>query len=187
MSSPSSSSDALIQHRELLLQFLGDPFIPPKKQLFELWRSIAGEGNTFVIDNISRGEIFNACRLASQNYSVAQALSLFQQSIESSSSSGYIIDIAKHSLARASLSGGGSLLFTQELFAGVASFHASRELSGLIGLFGKIQNVTDSIRLKDEFRSITTCVVASCGEPPTDPCNWSVYLQKVLKALLSTE
>jgi hypothetical protein len=187
MNSPLLSSGALIHHRELLQNILGDPSIPPKNQLLELWRFIVGEGNSFAVDNLSRAEIFTACRLASQKLPVAQALSLLQQSIESSSSSSYYFDIAKHSLARASLSNGGSPLFSQELFAGVASFHASRELPGLIGLSGKIQNVTESIRLKDEFRSITTCVVASCGDPPMDPNEWAIYVQKVLKALLSTE
>jgi hypothetical protein len=123
--------------------------------------------------------------LASEDGDLALALSSYQDLVNSSHSAGLFIEIAKHALSRAVISKGGSLKFSQELFAEIVSYYALRDLSGRTGSADSVVTQFDFIRLKEDLRDLAQKAVEISGPPPADSRDWPEYIRAILLSLQS--
>lgn len=165
------------------LAVLGTSDTPADRQCTEIWRAVAADRGTKLEREFSNAVFAEACRLASAQGPVQEAVRAYNEVVRYVSDAGLAVDMGRRALARSAAEKGGAKAFVSELFAEAVSYYASRDLPSFVGATGRVHSSTECIDLKDSLRQITRERVMSAGDPGASAKSWGQFVGRALRAL----
>jgi len=166
-----------------VLASIGNPLVSAERQNLEIWRAAYAEKGTSLERDLGSSLLASACSYISQGLALPSALARFDETARETGESSFVLDLARRAFARSSSRKESVSSFVGETFAELVSYYASRDLSSFIGAENRLSDVTESVELKEQLRSITKQQVSAVGEPATDPEGWRQYVRRVLTSL----
>jgi len=159
----------------------------PESQSRELWRAAMGDVEASPARLLAVDCVAKAYELAGSSRSAPEAFDQYDDYLISNRAGGLVADLARRALGRAVAQGEGKRTFAAEIFAETVSYYAARDLPSVIGGPGRVPIVSDSISLKESFRSIARQAALSRWESSLELAQWPGFVTSVCNALVSRE
>jgi hypothetical protein len=163
-------------------QLLGRDAAPLARQSEEIWKAAAADRGGLLGHELASSVLAAAGSVAAEATSPIDAVRALNRIAAEQRATGLALEFGRRALMRAVTGGGGAAAFGAELFAEVASYYASRDLSSYVGAAGRVATSSESIALKDGLRAIAR---GAAGEVPvrTDSDGWSAFVRGTMHLL----
>ena len=162
---------------------IGRVSVHPLEQSSEIWRAASMDPDTDIARRLSDPIIANACALAAEASSPADAIRRYDSVLNETRAAGMIFDLARRALARSVAEGSSSVGFSQEIFAETVGYYASRDLPSYVGKRGRISNASEIIALKKELQQHARDMASSQKLTRITEKTWSTYVFDVVRTL----
>jgi hypothetical protein len=169
------------------LAVLGHLDVSVEQQILEIWRSAAQDRGGQLLHELAHPALANAFSIALQTITPERALHLFDEATLHASGAGLCVEMARRALARSVLQGGGPESFPAELFGEAALYYVSRDLPSFVAAEGRVQTVSEAIKLKNAIRQAVMDQVRQFAPPPPGERAWQAYVETVAKSLQRKE
>src|SRR3989442_11344634 len=91
-------------------------------QAAEIWRAASLDPDTAIQTRLSNPTIANACVIAAEANTPAEAIRQYDAVLNESRAAGIVFDLTRRALARSVAEGGGTEAFARELFAETVAY-----------------------------------------------------------------
>jgi len=164
---------------------LGREDVTAVDQGLEIWRSASSDPETDVTRRLSDPILANACALAQDARTPAEAVRSYDGVLNEARAAGLFFDLARRALTRSVAQEGGSKGFANELFAETVAYYASRDLPSLLGKRGRISTTSELIELKQRLQQHARDIVSAKTLPRINKRSWALFVADVVKTLSS--
>lgn len=163
---------------------LASDAVPEQRVVNELWTVAFRDSEVSVLEQLSSPIVYQLAEIASKAQSAHEASRLANRAIVASKANSIVVELAKRALIGSiGVHDGRTQAFASSVFAEIAGYYASRDLSGLVGLSARLKDVSHAISFKATLRTITRSVVAQNMQGVDSHEAWRGFVKSVSTAL----
>jgi hypothetical protein len=166
---------------------LGKTDVSVAMQAREVCRAAAHDREGALQRDLSHPLLAKAWELSREALSPHQALQSFDEAALHVANVGLAVEFGRRALARCTLQAAAPKSFPSELFSDAIGYYVARDLPSVVAVQGRVQAVSDAIKLKSSIRDFVHSRVSDLGEPSKSPKGWQTFVAKVTDALQKKE
>jgi hypothetical protein len=162
---------------------LGKTDVSVAMQVREVCRAAAHDREGALQRDLSHPLIAKAWELSRGGLSSHQALQSYDEAALHVTNVGLAVEFGRRALARCTVETATPRSFASELFSDAIGYYVARDLPSVVAAKGRVQGVSDAIKLKSSIRDFVRSRVTDLGEPSKSPKGWQTFVAKVTDAL----